>query len=337
MESTGFQGLLARGTEWAASGKVTLPAPSAGGGRWELPSYWSAAAKYEANRVPGQFAGGRKGHRGLLHQPDRTPGHGPAIGGPPLIQRHTRREEVLLLATIDRRFRRAGACASRRSFRTRTWPIMRAWRWSGFPAMNPWAPSGTPCRTPPAPNGSGVISSLGVRSDPRVIPDLSAVAKGKDAAAAAAAITALGQMGGLEAFRALSKLESGLPASLVPPCTRRSCVVRTPWFRSESKREAEPVLEKLPPPVRHPHSARRRSSSGLRPWDGRPAAEILAALKGNDAVLRQAALQALKSADLVGSGLPPRKTWAAWPRNSRSGVLAILAEMTRRRAHCRTS
>jgi len=62
----------------------------------------------------------------------------------------------------------------------------------------------------------GIINTLGERGNKKVIPEFAALAAGPDPAVAAAALAALGKIGGPEAAKALAQAKDKVPADLFP-------------------------------------------------------------------------------------------------------------------------
>jgi HEAT repeat protein len=171
----------------------------------------------------------------------------------------------------------------------------------------------------------GVIQSLAVRSDARAVPDLAAVARNHDNEAAAAALQALGQLGGPAALHALLELESDLLASLEAELRQAQLQCAASLVLAGRAPEAMPLLEQLaastePPAVRTAAFVLWTSALGQG-----AAPRVLAALTGDDPWLRQAALPALQHADesLLASAAQHLGTL---PPEIEASLLAILAE-----------
>lgn len=175
------------------------------------------------------------------------------------------------------------------------------------------------------PERVGVINSLAVRSDARVVPDLATVARGNDVAAAAAAIKALGQLGGAEACRVLVGLESAIPAPLALELDQAQLLCAASLVALGKQEDATPIFERLFTSGQLP--ALRAAAFQLwtlaRGDDAAP--RVLSALKGEDAVIQRAALEALKDADVAVITSAARDLGGLAPEMQIS-LLAILAE-----------
>ncbi len=302
MESAGFQALLTRGTEWAATGKVTLPAPSPEAAE-DLDGLLNAAAGYDLARV-------RDSLRAIESTVESSSKNLP-------LRQALARKMAARLASRD------VSLDARKFF---CWQISLIGSDEQVPAVAPFLSDTNLSyyarlaleRIPgdqslvalrealPKASGAeriGIINSLAVRVDARAVPDLATVAKGNDQAAAKAAILAIGQIGVLRtgttaALRSLSDLEPVVPPALKTALHEAQLLCAESLLHAKKTNEATSVLEKLSLSAESP--AVRAAAFEL--WASAEGPEvsqkkILAALKGNDAVLCQAALQALKTAD----------------------------------------
>ncbi len=108
----------------------------------------------------------------------------------------------------------------------------------------------------------GIINSLGVRRDAASVAALCALAR--DGEVAAAAVAALGDIGGAEAVKALEKLAAAAPKelALIIADARVGCAER---FLAEGKREEAKAIYKAleaSPQAAHVKEAARRGMSG---------------------------------------------------------------------------
>ena len=147
--------------------------------------------------------------------------------------------------------------------------------------------------TPGAPK-AGLIGSLAARHDAESIPALTAALADPDALVAAAAVDALGMIGGPKAAESLRGAEAALPAAVRPRLAGAMlrCAAGLP------APEALPLLEQLnknaPPAVRSAAFLARVGLLGDQAGDA-----VQAALFGQDPTLQAAAVRALPHRDAL--------------------------------------
>ena len=295
MSSAGFQALLGRGTEWAATGKITLPAPSAETAE-DLDSLLHAAAVF-------QPTASRESRLEL----ERVVAGSPIS---PSLRESLADKLAARLASDDRVEARKFFCSQLSLIGSAKQvpliePLLRDANLSYYarlvleriPGDASLAALQRALANTSGPERVGIINSLAVRSDNRVVSDLTALARGNDTEAATAAIKAIGQIGEINAWGALSDLEPGTTDALEAELRRAQLHCAASLVSLGNQEDAIPVLEKLftsgPPP------ALRAAAFNL--WASvlgqAVAPRILAALTGPDVVLSQAAIQALENAE----------------------------------------
>ena len=293
MDSAGFKALLSRGTEWAATGQVTLPVPATDAAA-DLDGLLDAAASYQFTDSRVTLREIEKIVAASSNQPDLR---------------------QALASKLSARLASTATLDAKKFF---CWQLSLIGSDKEVPALAALLPDTTLSyyarlaleRIPGEASLAalqealtstfgrvrvGVINSLAVRRDGRVVPDLASIADGRDGDAPAAAIVALGKFGTVNALRALKNLERGIPASLKPKLQEAQLQCADMLCSAGKRSEAIPLLERLissgqPPALRA--AAFRLHASALG-QDG--AQSILTALAGSDPVLCGGAIQALKA------------------------------------------
>jgi uncharacterized protein len=323
MDSAGFKALLSRGTEWAATGKVTLPAPSTEAA--DLDRLLDEAASYQST-----------GSRATLREIEQV--LAAAASQPDL--RHA------LAAKLSARLTSPATVDARRFF---CWQLSLIGSDKEVPAiaavltdtnLSYYArlaleriPGETSLAalqqalvTTSGREQVGVIDSLAVRGHERVVPDVAVIAGGKDADAAAAAIVALGKIGTEKALRALTNLEPGIPANLKLKLQQAELQSADLLCTVGKGSEAFAVLERLtssgePSALR---AAAFRLHATALGQEGAP--RILTALAGNDPVLCDAAIQALNASQDPALLASAAQRLGNLPSETKVKLLAMLAD-----------
>ena len=294
MNSPGFQALLTRGTEWAATGKVSIPVPVAAlSGEWEAlldatvaeptvsrqrclemdqivagvstqPALSKVLARLLASRLPSATT--PEARMFLLRQLSLVGNEDQVPAVAPLLL-----ETNVSFYARQALVRIAGNAAleALRSALPKTSGLERA----------------------------GLIDSLANWTDAKVIRDLIEQARGHDPEAARAAIRGLGCRNEPEALVALVRLKADRLPQLEPALTQAQVQCAASAARSGHSEEASPVLEKLfapsePPTVRTAAFQAWAASQG-RKSTGR----VMAALADSDPVIRQAGLLTLRNCE----------------------------------------
>jgi len=136
----------------------------------------------------------------------------------------------------------------------------------------------------------GVITSLGFRRDKASTGELVKLLKDRDAAIAGAAAAALGRIGTLEAAGALDKFRAGAGKSLQAVAAEASLTAAEQLLAQGKGAQAAKICEDLQAD-KWPAHVRLGAFVGLLGAGGEPAvARAVAAIKGNDAAMRSAAI-----------------------------------------------
>jgi len=135
---------------------------------------------------------------------------------------------------------------------------------------------------------AGVINSLGARRCDAAVAKLAPLSVSRDAAIAQAAIDALGRIAGADATRALAKVKNRAPASLHPAWADAYLLCADKLVaEGEGDKAATMYAELLEDDLARIRIAAFMGFTTAAPTDGLP--KVLAALKGDDVALREAA------------------------------------------------
>lgn len=294
MSSPGLQALLVRGTEWAATGNVTLPTPSheaaedydgllarVGSAQPET----SRALLLDIEKEVAAAAEKQELRTALARKlAERLSANEP----PHAVQFYCRQlslvgseDQVPALALLlgDTNFSYYARLALER-----------------IPGEAPGAALRDALARSAGLQKAGIIQSLAVLSNPKAIPQLAAIAAAQERDSASAAVSALGRIGGPEALQALLELKRAMPATTPSGLGEAilNCAARLAATGQVDR--ATPVLRQL---LENTESSPVRAAAFqvLVSAPGQNAtAELLSALNGKDDVLRNAAIQALKRA-----------------------------------------
>lgn len=298
LTNAAFKSLLCRGTEWAATGSVTLPLPE----RWpntgadvlaidiSMDDALAAIAKYRfgQNRTRSWwFKHWSKAPRVILGKPVRWPTAWrpcwPATP-PPNVS--------VFSAGNSRGLARNGTlrrCCLRCA--TNNWCFC-AEHWRRFPASATEALCDA-LKAFDGPQKLGLVASLGRRGDASSIPVLVRLATVEDKDVRNAAITALGCMNDATAADALLRLRSDLPAG--SRSVWADALLRCARQRTEAGRPAASLYEPLTEPDL-PEHVRTAAFAGLLGEAVPPRSEaFLDALRATDTAQRQGAVNALRN------------------------------------------
>jgi len=138
----------------------------------------------------------------------------------------------------------------------------------------------------------GIINSLGVRRSAEAVPELAKLAGDDDAAIAGASVDALGRIGGDQAAAALLSAEGRIPKPRLS-LARLSCAEG--MAASAQTQPALAILEKLTGPEQLPVIRRAAFAARVKALGDKGSEMLIAALTGDDGVLQEAAIRALRS------------------------------------------
>ena len=141
----------------------------------------------------------------------------------------------------------------------------------------------------------GIINSLAVRRSPEAVPELARLAGDNDAATAAACLDALGRIGGHQAASALLAAEGKIPTALKPRLALALLSCTEGIVASSPTQQTFVILEKLVGPEQLPFIRMAAFAARVRAIGEKGSEMLIAALSGNDEVLQEAAVRALRS------------------------------------------
>ena len=324
MENNGFKTLLLRGTEWAATGRVTLPA-SADAIRPDAETLLAAIASYQF----GQSRAGLRDVENLVAAVSADPSaRGPLaaklaamldrdatveckqfvcqqlslIGFPaevPALTRHLTDDDLAFAArfALERIPGEESLAALREALKTASGRIR-----------------------------VGLIDSLGARRDAKSVATVAGLISATDSETATAAVAALGSIGGREAVAAITAAESTVASALRPKCAEALLRCAEDLKRNGQGQEALPLLEKLST-ANQPRAVRAAALlARVALLEDKGSELALSALEGDDPAMQAAAVQALRqSADEAALAAIAQRLGALSPRQQ-VRVIAVLAE-----------
>ena len=243
MESAGFQTLLLRGAEWAATGKITLkgPAPEAAA---DVEAVLKAVAAYRFGESRAALAKAEK-----LAQD--------ASSDPVARQNLASRFAAMLSsdATVEARQFACGQLsligsaaevpALARLLPDTNFTCQARLALERIPGDESLAALQAALSTTSGQARLGVINSLAARRDEKVVPDLTRLLTGTDVETAGAAMKALGDIGGVRVAQALLAVEPGLPTALKPQLAGALLQCAERLLSRNETGTATPILEKL--------------------------------------------------------------------------------------------
>ena len=291
MRGAGFQTLMLRGTEWAATGKVTLPPAN--------------CVLRDADSLLQGIAGYRYGQsRGGLAAVERLVG----FAGDAASQQALAAKLAAMLrgkASPDckkfvcQQLSLIGSAAEvpilAKQLADADLAFATIAALERIPGDEPLAAMRGALGSAGVKMKCQLILSLAARRDAQAVPRLAEAAVTPDRELAEAAITALGVIGGSQAARALAAVETRLPASLRPRLSDALLRCAQDLRATGHDDEAAALFEKLcdpglPGAVRIAAFLGRAGTAG-----GKADALVLSALSGVDPALRVAALRALRA------------------------------------------
>ena len=286
MATPGFQSLLCRGAEWAATGNVTLTAPKPPDADAALKEL--AAYRFGASRQP------------VLALENLAA----AASTNPAAKKKLAAEIVAMLGSSATIEAKQAACwqlsiigsagevpALAKLLTDKDLGYQARLALERIPGDEPLAALRAALATTTGEARVNVINSLAARRDAKAVADIAKLLGDTDAATAGAAIEALGKIGGAQATAALMAANGKVPAALK---TRLSVALLRCAERLPAK-EATPILEKLcranqPPFIRIAAFPAWAAALGERGEE-----IILAALASGDRTKQTAAIRALRS------------------------------------------
>ncbi|MHC4198510.1 MAG: ThuA domain-containing protein [Planctomycetota bacterium] len=333
MQNVGWRTLMLRGTEWAATGKVTIPIP----GNWptaraaaEIVSFDSGAALAATKSY--KVTGSRK----ALIPVEKLVHH---AATDPVLRKEL---AAKLAAMLD-----SDATADCRKFVCRQLSLIGSGpevpalakllgdkdialaarsaleRIPGDEALAAMR-SALPTATGPA--LVGLVNTLGERRDAAAAGAIAKHLAASDADTAAAAIDALGKIGGPEATRALSAAKMRMPAKLQPVLADALLRCADGMLAAGRTREAAAVYEQLSA-AGNPRHVRIAAFPGLVACRKDGAAElILKALTGGDREMQLAAVRSVRGAGGTAFTAAISRELGRFPATVRAGVIAALGE-----------
>ncbi|MHC4248639.1 MAG: HEAT repeat domain-containing protein, partial [Planctomycetota bacterium] len=178
---------------------------------------------------------------------------------------------------------------------------------------------------------AGVVNSLGERRDAKsggaIASLLTSHNTADDALVAGAAVEALGKIGGAEALKALDAAEAKLPAGVRPAVAGALLRCAEGLLAAGATPDAARVFERLSAPGQPKH-VRIAAFPGYVAC--RPPAEapklLIAALSGDDRDLRLAVLRCIRETGGAEFTLTLAKALPRFPAEVRAGVIDVLAE-----------
>jgi type 1 glutamine amidotransferase/HEAT repeat protein len=293
MEAPGFQALLRRGTEWAATGKVTIT------GLTEV-----SAADFDAAlaAVMGYRFGDSRVSLARLERLVQAVSKEPA----------TRKECALKLARV------LGSDATTEAQQFACWQLSLIGSAAEVPALanriadtnlSPFArqaleriPGDESLRALQAALAGtsgliriGVINSLAVRRSEGSVGEIARLIDGTDTGTAGAAIRALGEIGGLRAVDSLLATQAGLPASLQAPWAEALLRCAEQFLAADNRQAAAPLLERLVSAGQPAYLRLTAFPLYVSSLGERGAGLVIEALTGQDQALQAAATRALRT------------------------------------------
>jgi type 1 glutamine amidotransferase/HEAT repeat protein len=294
MTSVGFSALLARGTEWAATGQVSLPAPSPAAAE-ELDALLDLVAKLEpaSPRAPAleleQLTARASAEPAARQALARKLAASLSSPNATLDGRRTFCWQLSIVGS-DEQVPAIAALLKQPplSYHARL-ALERIPGTAAFLALQRHLPETS------GPERVAILGSLAARSDPRAISDLTALARSQESEASAA-LKVLGQIGGTQAFQALAQLAPDpspdrLSALQQAQLQAAASLVGTPGFAA-----AIPILEKLANTATLPVTRAAAFRLWVSSLGEQASPHLAAALTNQDTALVQASLEIAKTA-----------------------------------------
>jgi HEAT repeat protein len=293
MATPGFQSLLLRGAEWAATGNVTLPADTTAN-EADADAVLKALAAY-------RFGDSRKPIMDLEKLVAAasldTTARGVLTGKLTGLLSSDATVEARQVACRQLSLIGSGAEAPSlaRLFGDRDLGYFARLALERIPAPEAEAALLAALRTTTGEVRVGIINSLAARRSPEAVPELLKLAGDSDAATAGACLNALGRIGGDKAAAALLAAERKLPAPLKPRLSVALLICAEGMVVPAQTQQASAILEKLTGPEQLPFIRMAAFAARVKALGEKGPEMVIAALSGGDEVLQKAAIRALRS------------------------------------------
>ena len=293
METPGFQSLLLRGAEWAATGKVTLPAETRVN-RANADVILKALAPY-------RFGDSRKPVQDLEELVAAVSLDAAARGilAGKLTGLLTSDATVEARQVACRQLSLIGSGAEAplldRLVDDKELGYFARLALERIPAPEAEAGLLAALGTTTGEVRVGIINSLAARHSLVAVPELSKLAGDSDAATVGACLDALGRIGGEQAAATLLAAEGKVPAPLKPRLSVALLICAEGMVGAAQRQQASAILEKLTGPDQLPFIRMAAFAARVKALGEKGAEMVIAALSGDDEVLQKAAIRALRS------------------------------------------
>jgi HEAT repeat protein/type 1 glutamine amidotransferase len=293
MDTPGFQSLLLRGAEWAATGNVTLPADTTAN-EANADTVLKALAAY-------RFGDSRKPvldlEKLVAAASLDTTARGVLAGKLTGLLSSEATVEARQVACRQLSLIGSGAEAPplARLLGDRELGYFARLALERIPAPEAEAALLTALETTTGEVRVGIINSLAARRSPEAVPELSRLAGDSDAATAGACLDALGRIGGDQASAALLAAERKIPAPLKPRLSVALLICAEGMVVSGQTQQASAILEKLTGPEQLTFIRMAAFAARVKALGEKGSEMVIAALSGDDEVLQKAAIRALRS------------------------------------------
>jgi uncharacterized protein len=293
MDTPGFQSLLLRGTEWAATGKVTLPAETTVN-QANADDILKALASY-------RFGASRKPVLDLEELVAAasldTTAKGVLVGKLTSLLASDATVEARQVACRQLSLIGSGAEALplARLLGDEDLGYFARQALERIPAPEAEAALVAALGTTTGQVRVGIINSLAARRSPKAVTELSKLAGDSDAATAGACLDALGRIGGEQAAAALLAAERKIPAPLKPRLSVALLICAEGMVGAAQTQQASAILEKLTGPEQLPFIRMAAFAARVKALGEKGSDLVIAALSGDDEVLQKTAIRALRS------------------------------------------
>jgi len=173
----------------------------------------------------------------------------------------------------------------------------------------------------------GVISSIGARRDPQATDALAALVGDPDQAVACSAINALGEIGTAESLKALDAAKTKVAPDLRQPLANAQIVAARHLADAGKTADAVAVFRSLAN-AQQPKAVRTAATRGLIATLDKPQAAnlVVAAMQGDDAALRSAALAAIQDPGEKDLRNTLASQLTSFKPDAQAALLAVLAD-----------
>ncbi len=293
MARPGFQSLLLRGTEWAATGKVTLP-PETTASEASVDAVLKALAAYRfgdsrkpvldleqlvaAVSLDAAARGVLAGKLSAMLSSDAT-----------IVAKQAACRQLSLIGSG------AEAPLLARLLGDKDLGYFARLALERIPGPEAETALLTALGTSAGGVRVGIINSLAVRRSAEAVPELSKLASDNDVGTAGACIDALGRIGGPQAASALLAAEGKIPTPLKPRLSLALLSSAQGRVASAQTQQASAILEKLTGPEQLPFIRMAAFAARVKALGDKGPEMLIAALSGDDEILQEAAIRALRS------------------------------------------